>query len=255
VVLLDNFFSGQCRALYTTQFFLVLFTKSPFKFYIVFVPTNGSTLFYNLRENNITVENNRHGPSLQRENDFFIMEYCVNAGTRMKDLIKINLCRLYLGVTLASDIISGCGQYIMDWVWEGHRSPFAPTPKIRYSRPNTKIWCTWRTMLRKVFRCGRGHQLDKWLVPRSPENWYCFTHRLEYRGYVKQQDNSWLVYPLPRRFRLGHNIKLPHPYDRCETDMLPPDLLPASIVLIRKQRWLARSTSHRTAPNASRAKY
>ena len=107
-----------------------------------------------------------HGPSLwtqphQYENDSALMEDMIIERERRRgtvsafkpyDLWGVNACRLYLGVSMLSEITDETGQSIALWAMYGHRRnetiaiTFPHQPK-----PPALIWKTWRDCLHSTY--------------------------------------------------------------------------------------------------------
>ena len=48
-------------------------------------------------------------PKVQRENDCFLMDIATNGTFKPRAIWLVNACRLFLGVTLLSDIVNAAG--------------------------------------------------------------------------------------------------------------------------------------------------
>jgi hypothetical protein len=89
-------------------------------------------------------------PQLQRENDACIMDGFIEHNLPNHTLKRLNLCRLWLRVTLLSDICTLPGSQISRTTWLGS----APMPSSDASwpvqpRPQEKSWTLWRKALSK----------------------------------------------------------------------------------------------------------
>ena len=74
--------------------------------------------------------------SLQREHDRFLMDIALDLYSKPSDLQHLNACRLYLQVTLLSDITTADGKFIRPEVLQLHR-PLSNSAKdlYPYQRP------------------------------------------------------------------------------------------------------------------------
>ncbi len=70
------------------------------------------------------------------------------------EIRKINACRLYLQVTLVSDISTTCGRKILPCYYQGNKQqrpnrPFNIYP--RQNKPNSVSWALWRKAFNAIF--------------------------------------------------------------------------------------------------------
>ena len=116
-------------------------------------------------------------PSLQRENDVFLMEVFQHEGFTTTELHKINQCRLYLQVLTLSDVMNGFGNGFTS----AYNVIMDPTRKSQYNWPNSKKPSSsyikvWRKALRTTFGLRRGQTeftLGKWLHSNMDKwNWF-----------------------------------------------------------------------------------
>jgi hypothetical protein len=69
-------------------------------------------------------------------------------------LRKINACRLYLQVTLLSDVTTPCGKYIIIAYYSGKIENRINWPTVQYPRqelPDKASWALWRRALQFAF--------------------------------------------------------------------------------------------------------
>ena len=79
---------------------------------------------------------------LQREHDWFLMDIALDLYSTPSDLLHLNAWRLYLQVTLLSDITTADGKFIQSEVMQSHRPLSNSATELfpyQYS-PNTAGW-------------------------------------------------------------------------------------------------------------------
>jgi hypothetical protein len=98
------------------------------------------------------------------------MDIIINAGSFTPHQIKLfNACRLYLGVTLLSDITSSSGTFIHRTYQQGIR-PTTHNPKTIFpyqNNPNAASWRIWRRGLALLTHPASlllQHPLSHWLI-------------------------------------------------------------------------------------------
>ena len=119
---------------------------------------------------------------LQRENDSFVMDHALQFTTKPLDLQLLNACRLYLGITLVSDITTCNGESLS----------LAPTLGLQLQHstlrgltayqdyPSTKAWNLWRKFLSTLTTGNTDRQLNqplgKWLKTgySTLRKWNCY---------------------------------------------------------------------------------
>lgn len=110
-----------------------------------------STLWEFLSYYQITLTNQLEPNPFRYSQDFFLMQ---KATTVLKgiELKWFNYCRIYLGVTLCSDITTIDGKKIRAGIWAGklHSSTMPHVMGIRQPRPSERIWTKWRHILRQL---------------------------------------------------------------------------------------------------------
>jgi hypothetical protein len=107
-------------------------------------------------------------PALQRSNDFYLMETALNSNRfSPAEICKVNLCRLFLSVTTASDICNARGSHLITGIRTGEPSSTPSRPKgptVKQARPDKTLWSLWRRLL-SLFSDNRNrlHQsLHSW---------------------------------------------------------------------------------------------
>jgi hypothetical protein len=123
---------------------------------------------------------------------------------------RVNYCRIYLGVYLASDVVSPDGHNIHSSSFKGTLSQRPNIPSVKFprqSRPDKANWAQWRRALRLLFTSPRCAQLQllvplgPWLPlrPDSPK-WYFY--RSNDSLVVRSRITDTITqYPLERRGR------------------------------------------------------
>lgn len=111
---------------------------------------------------------------LAREGDFYLMETIIATGKFSKQsLNRINYCRDFVRVYLASDAVLPAGSELDPHVFHGRRTQCSGQPGLSYprqSRPDEHSWKLWRRALRLIFTkpCSRDLQLLHPLGPWFP---------------------------------------------------------------------------------------
>ena len=110
--------------------------------------------------------------SIQREHDQHIMDAlirCTKFSTkRMK---RLNSCRLFLQVTLLSELTNPSGTHLCSQFWCG-LGPRPYSPLLRYPRqgcPSSSVWSEWRAAIRRAFcfpyTLKLRQSLGRWYTP------------------------------------------------------------------------------------------
>ena len=99
-------------------------------------------------------------PDPEREKDLMIMDVACNKPKQVlsdADINKIHYCQSYLQIHQLSDMCTAVGNYILDTILKGKRSPNQSafrTNKIVQERLDSTSWRIWRTFLRPM--CYEG---------------------------------------------------------------------------------------------------
>ena len=126
---------------------------------------------------------------LQRENDDYIMDRIIRSHRfHTKQIIQLNLCRLYLKVATISDITMPDGKTIDPSFEAGEPSLFTPTSNLLWPyqvRPPESAWKLWK---RAYFIWSNEdgvlqQPLGRWTVPPSKQ-------RMKWTFYVDEDSNS-----------------------------------------------------------------
>ena len=62
-----------------------------------------------------------------------------------KELKEVNACRLFLGVTMMSDMVSGNGKRILESIYRGKKVVISQGASVRYpvqTNPSREVWRT-----------------------------------------------------------------------------------------------------------------
>jgi hypothetical protein len=99
---------------------------------------------------------------------------------RKEDLVSVQKCRLFLKVARISDVISVCGKYIRQELYEG--TVAGRKKNIRYSwprqgQPSKRDWQVWRSTLISIFgtllpSMRIASPLGRWLIPWTEWEWF-----------------------------------------------------------------------------------
>ena len=94
---------------------------------------------------------NTHLQPIQRENDSFITEQILTHSSSLTTIKKLRAYRLYLQVTLLSDIITLKGDTLLTTSLQGIRENQRTSAYVwpHQQRPNAHSWKLWQTILRK----------------------------------------------------------------------------------------------------------
>ena len=105
---------------------------------------------------------------LQRQGDLFLMDLFVSRlALGRRRLQRLNSCRLFLAVSLVSEITNVAGTHLLPEFWCG-LGPRPCPPLTTYPRqgcPSSAVWAEWRAAIRKVLCLPRSTQLRHPLGP------------------------------------------------------------------------------------------
>lgn len=108
-------------------------------------------------------------PKLQRKRNSFIMDNMSQENFSSTEMQKINACRLYLRVTLVSDIVLSNGRSIQETVVRGDKCLMSSYRGLKpyQDQPSQATWQLWKRALGKMIK-GRSRDLisplGKWLI-------------------------------------------------------------------------------------------
>lgn len=89
---------------------------------------------------------------IQRKNDIFLMDHFLSYTTSPTILKQLNACRIFLDVTLLSDITTEDRQNLSPQFYNGIHS-FTNSSKLLYpfqSNPNATAWRHWKNVLHRL---------------------------------------------------------------------------------------------------------
>jgi hypothetical protein len=100
-------------------------------------------------------------PTAQGNNDVSIIEAIYKVKEQRRGTVNhlpkttvwyVNACRLYLKVTMLSEICTDCGQYVEEWAMTGSaRNQHTTLVYPHQSKPPPQVWKVWREALRAAF--------------------------------------------------------------------------------------------------------
>ena len=141
---------------------------------------------------------------LQHEQDWFLMDITLDLYSKPSNLQRLNACRLYLQVTLLSDITTGDGKFIRSEVKQSHRPlSNSATELFPYqSSPNTAGWNLWYTFLTHLTRSPAHaliQPLGRWLHPSHAliHKWQSYIDPSTNIVYLRKQDTFEVYETLP----------------------------------------------------------
>jgi hypothetical protein len=129
--------------------------------------------------------------------DVFIMAAVADKGNAItkQDRITFNLCRIYLQVTLLSDISTADGGSIQTHFWKGIQQRKGKGWWPKQPRPSERAWKVWRRILKTTFNTN---DMGKYLLrlPHSnpTEDWRFFLQLNTDSLYEKLEDGRWQEY-------------------------------------------------------------
>ena len=193
-------------------------------------------------------------PPRQRVNDVFIMDIALEMG-RFKpvELRRINYCRLYLGVTLLSEITTAGGNRLEPSMYWGNPPAHISTAtyhKVTQSNPNAKAWKAWRKLLHLIAHRHslllKHDYLGSWLVPleKQTRQWPVL-YDPESNEMFCQSNHGWTAHEM-----------LHYDYDKTpatHVEVPPPTAVPCDFssnqYTIRMHRYEKREIQQQPAPS------
>ena len=150
-------------------------------------------------------------PKPQRENDVAIMSVATQLygqGRKSTDLCKIQQCRLYLRVTMLSEITDATGRLICNNIINGHRHDDRSTLLLypKSERPPPSFWTTWRQFLKRLIPTstnatnsirrplGINFQMGPWYTT-GLERWSTVYSPTNKRLYIQGTQDNPIVSP------------------------------------------------------------
>jgi len=179
-------------------------------------------------------------PQPQRLNDCSIMEMAGAAfgtGRKYRELQQIQACRIYLRVTMLSEITDATGTTICAASIRGERHPDR-TPTIRYPnapvRPPETFWRVWRKFLKTLVNnpsnsirepLKRALRLGPWTNTKL-ETWKTRYSPSDQRLYMQTESRMWSYPRIAARSTKFHKFS-----QRAET-AFPIDSIPITILSV-----------------------
>ena len=167
-------------------------------------------------------------PPLQRQGDSFLMDHAISLDFNDTELCLVNACRLYLGVTLMSDIVTVDGKYLSLFAIDCSRDTHSRAKGLLpyQTNPSRKAWTIWKRLLLSFTVSGslkRLHRpLGAWLVTGldTYRQWNEYLDPTNYSLYVQIDDQfERFVYQRPYFVTTASLV-----------NMLPSTCLPAQSV-------------------------
>jgi hypothetical protein len=98
---------------------------------------------------------------LSRTGDFYLIDGLQSCGIfSASESLRVNYCRLYLVVYLASDVASPDGKTILPGMFRGSTAQRLNQPSVMFlhqARPDAASWTQWRRALRALFTAPPLH--------------------------------------------------------------------------------------------------
>ena len=97
------------------------------------------------------------------------MDAATNGMFKNSDIKLVNACRLFLGITMLSDIVTAEGTEIRPEIWQGKKKVLDQHKGLipYQSKPYPKAWSLWRKLLQQ-FTNGNTNVLNvglgRWFV-------------------------------------------------------------------------------------------
>ena len=138
-------------------------------------------------------------PKLQRENDVFLMDSALELTASSTELKLINACRLYLQVTMLSDLVTPDGSTLtlaaIDGRIDNKSSCTYLTPY--QARPGPRAWSTWRRFLQSFLAPHSARRLAsplcRWLFGGTTtiRKWFSYLSQDRSTLFVHVAANQW----------------------------------------------------------------
>ena len=192
-------------------------------------------------------------PKLQRKHDSFLMDHAIQFTSSASELILVNACRLYLGVTFVSDISTCDGTMIPLSVVYGSPSQLSsPRGLLAYqAKPGKGAWTIWRRFLSTLLISSNikkrklDQPLGEWLATGGTTNrkWHEYLCERSARLFVLETRN----YRIYKASPFGWFSKTDQ-----DTILVPSDSVPVSstvypgdrrVLLARKSRLVSSQPS------------
>ena len=131
-----------------------------------------------------------------------------------------NACRLYLNITMLSEISTPCGKYIYEWAMDGSKKNDENVLVYPYQRkPPTHVWKVWRECILATFLKKSNiwrptlHKPIQWKEETNDGNWRNKIHKgmileeaiRELPGYIKEAIGT-LRYPEDNGYQISQDL-------------------------------------------------
>ena len=148
---------------------------------------------------NITISRVDEKPQHQfrHQHDTFLMEAVAAKGHDItkRDRLSFNFCRMYLQVTLLSDISTADGVSVQKHLWKGIQHVKGQGWWPKQPRPSEKAWNTWRRILARTFGIdNNGRYLRKLPNTNPTDDWRFFIQPNTECVYEKLDGGNWQEY-------------------------------------------------------------
>lgn len=190
---------------------------------------------------------------LQRENDFFLVSSALTCSLSAMELRLFNACRLYLQVTLMSDICTALGTSLHHGILAGQRPPTSQPTKLYPYQPNPSntAWRVWRRVLKTHLHpnsINLLHPLGRWFVTGIKTNriWQSYYSPTTSELLIPKPTECDVYHKSSNRFEFSHSLPLlPTFAVPSDTDLssshIPPPLYSPSYPILKSS---ACSTFH-----------
>jgi hypothetical protein len=125
-------------------------------------------------------------------------------------VLRINACRLFLKVTLVSDISTTCGKRVNRSYYDGDISSRINRPTVKYPRqqlPEKESWAVWRKALQLIYLRADKHllktPLGDWLPAEHYHHQWQWNYGEEALFYQEAPDAPITSY-ISKRFGRRH---------------------------------------------------
>ena len=136
-----------------------------------------------------------------------------------QDRLVFNLCRMYLQVSLLSDISTADGESIQTHFWKGIQQRKGKGWWPKQPRPSERAWKVWRRILKTTFNTDdMGKYIHRLPKINPTEDWRFFLHPHTDCRYEKLDDGGWQEYTTLAGRRHTHSRCYTNPR-RCESPL------------------------------------
>ena len=185
-----------------------------------------------------------------RDGDVHLMDIFVANNFSGDDLVRLNLCRMFLQAITLADITTADGRYIEHSAWHGIPFRRSPHEWPRPGKPSQSCWNIWKLALRRCFLPLYSHSLKlntplgTWHSP-TDDSWEWWFSPSDNRLYQHSNDEwtPWMTLP-------QHNYRPKYQSTNTTTPSPPGDIQRASVYQVRNSpyRTLSNHGNHRPPP-------